>query len=85
MDGYTTKEIIVSAKLNGWYFGNIFFGGVIGMLIVDPLTGAMWKISERAVYASLEQVGATSVTPALTIIDIKDVPETMKKDLIRLN
>jgi hypothetical protein len=28
--------------IDGWYFGNILFGGLIGMLIVDPLTGAMY-------------------------------------------
>jgi hypothetical protein len=44
LPGYQTKEIHVECKLNGWYFGNIFFGGVIGMLIVDPATGAMYKL-----------------------------------------
>jgi hypothetical protein len=33
-----------------WYLGgNLFFGGLIGYLIVDPLTGAMWKLDERVV------------------------------------
>jgi hypothetical protein len=32
--------------LNKWYFGNILLGGVIGMLVVDPLTGAMYSLDE---------------------------------------
>ena len=39
-DAYFTREI------DEWYFGNILFGGLIGMLLVDPATGEMWKIDE---------------------------------------
>jgi len=24
--------------------GNIIFGGLVGMIVVDPLTGAMWDL-----------------------------------------
>jgi hypothetical protein len=34
----------INARIDGWYFANLFLGGWIGMLLVDPLTGAMWKI-----------------------------------------
>lgn len=34
----------LSSRLNGWYAGNLIFGGLIGLLIVDPATGAMWKL-----------------------------------------
>ena len=37
----------LSPKLDGWYVGNLLFGGVIGMLIVDPMTGAMYKLPSR--------------------------------------
>ena len=44
LDGYQTQVIPLKSSLNGgWYFaGNIVFGGFIGWLIVDPLTGGMW-------------------------------------------
>lgn len=45
-EGYEDKVVPVNAKLNPWYFGNILLGGVIGMLIVDPASGAMWQINE---------------------------------------
>jgi hypothetical protein len=43
-----TKIKPLSAKFDGWYLGNIMFGvgGIIGFLVVDPLTGAMWKLPE---------------------------------------
>lgn len=45
LDGYQTDEITLKPEISGWYFGNIVFGGLIGLLIVDPATGAMWNIS----------------------------------------
>lgn len=36
----------ISGNLNGWYFGNFIFGGLLGLLIVDPATGAMWRLPE---------------------------------------
>lgn len=45
-DGFDPGRSELSAHMNGWYWGNIVFGGVIGLLIVDPATGAMWKMDD---------------------------------------
>lgn len=45
-DGYDAAYAEIDSTLDPWYIGNIVFGGLIGLLIVDPLTGAMWKIPE---------------------------------------
>jgi hypothetical protein len=37
----------IKSKIDGWYFGNLIFGGLIGLVIVDPLTGSMWTLSPR--------------------------------------
>jgi len=42
--GYQEGKGVLTAKINGWYFGNILFGGLLGFVIVDPATGAMWKL-----------------------------------------
>ena len=42
--GYKTLEIPIKHDIHGWYFGNFGFGGLIGFLVVDPLTGGMWKL-----------------------------------------
>ncbi len=44
LPGYKTAEIELRPAMSGWYFGNILFGGLIGMLAVDPVTGSMWNI-----------------------------------------
>lgn len=45
----TTKGVItrdITAGIDGWYIANILFGGIIGLLIVDPATGAMYKLPD---------------------------------------
>jgi hypothetical protein len=51
-EGYYPSTSQVSAGLDGWYVGNILLGGLIGGLIVDPVTGAMWKL-DNTVHGSL--------------------------------
>ena len=48
-DGYGEVVKTRSAYLNGWYIGNVVFGGVLGILIVDPATGAMWRLDENPI------------------------------------
>ncbi|MBV9961468.1 MAG: hypothetical protein JO072_04405 [Parafilimonas sp.] len=81
MNGYETKKIDVECKLNGWYFGNIILGGVIGMLIVDPATGAMYRLDTDAVNETLHKSNSTT---ELKILNIKDVPESLKNNLVKL-
>jgi hypothetical protein len=45
-DGCFPASTLLSAGMDGWYIGNILFGGLIGILIVDPATGAMWKLDD---------------------------------------
>lgn len=83
--GYGEREYPIEFKLNGWYFGNIIFGGVIGMLIVDPATGAMWSLpkSFSSIYARLSP--STSMNPpSLNILSIHDLPQTVQKELVPL-
>jgi uncharacterized protein YgiM (DUF1202 family) len=53
-EGFNTQIRPITSDVNGWYFGNILFGGLIGMLIVDPLTGAMWTLDPQTINAKLE-------------------------------
>jgi len=82
--GYDEKIIPVTFSLNGWYFGNILFGGVIGMLIVDPATGAMWKIDTESINVTLNQ-STSSITPEIKIYDINEIPDNLKGRLVKLN
>lgn len=47
-DGYAETTVPLKSTVSGWYWGNLLIGGLIGMLIVDPLTGAMYTLPEDA-------------------------------------
>ncbi|WP_181305086.1 hypothetical protein [Rufibacter sp. XAAS-G3-1] len=84
--GYSNKTLTLEADLNGWYFGNIVFGGFIGLLIVDPATGAMYKFNQKDVQALLSQ--STAFAPlqgeGLKIVSIDDVPQELRANLVEV-
>jgi len=82
--GYDDKIVPITFKLDGWYFGNLLLGGVIGMLIVDPATGAMWKIETEFLNETLSKSTA-SLDPEMKILNINDVPENWKSHLVKVN
>ena len=98
-DGYVQKVVHISAELDGWYIGNILIGGWLGMLIVDPLSGAMYKIAKEdsEINEILEPVskgdseineisGPVSNECALQVYDINHLPNGVNKDdLVRIN
>jgi hypothetical protein len=52
-EGYMTEKVSITPDLNPWYICNLFFGGVLGMVIVDPLTGSMWTFYEKDINVKL--------------------------------
>ena len=82
LDGYETKVVPINFSINGWYFGNLLLGGIIGMLIVDPATGAMYKVDNEFMSEALQKTGSVSTTkPSLQILDINSIPENWKEHL----
>jgi len=55
----------VEAQFNPMYLGNFIFGGLIGLLIVDPASGCMWRISEDKIHFNLRNYSET-VSPVMT-------------------
>lgn len=56
--GYEPTEVAINPKVNPWIFGNVIFGGLIG-LVVDPATGAMWNLSPDEVSHELVAIQPT--------------------------
>ncbi len=86
--GYASQTIPFSADLDGWYILNLFnpFGGGIGLLIVDPLTGSMWKLDPMAT-ANLSKSFSKSADPEekhLHIISLDQVPSNYKSKLVAI-
>ena len=52
LEGFQTYQTSLTKKFNGWYVGNILFGGLIG-LIIDPITGAMYNLSPKEINAEM--------------------------------
>lgn len=72
----------VTAGINGWYFGNILIGGLIGMLIVDPLTGAMYRMPAEI---SVDAASLASTSgPSLSIASIDTLTPEQRASLVRL-
>ena len=58
-EAYSQGMATASAEINPWYAGNIILpGGLLWLLIVDPATGAMWKLDDN-VFGSLSADGPT--------------------------
>ena len=85
MPGYAEKTIPVKCSLNGWYFGNILFGGLIGLLIVDPATGAMYRLDVNYIDEPLTPTNTTADKgQTLKIMDINDLSQDMRSHLVSL-
>jgi len=75
-DGYEKKEIKVTSSMNGWYIGNILFGGIIGLLIIDPATGAMYSLSTKDTNVVLNDLNKEKLQAngqSLTIVSTNEI------------
>lgn len=85
-DGYPVQKAEIERGVDGWYIaGNFVFGGLIGWLVVDPLTGAMWTLKDLHVdldggaKASLEAPGS------LKLVSLDEVPKSLRSTMVRIN
>jgi hypothetical protein len=97
MPGYVPAEALIDTTVSGWYVaGNLVFGGLLGWLIVDPATGAMWTLSSDALDVPLSPAATPEKMPASTptssldgpyigVIDVASVPPTAHARMVRVN
>lgn len=80
-----TQTVPINASINGWYFANLVSWGIImGMLIVDPATGAMWRLDD-SVIATFNQTASVSHGREIRVVSLDKIPMAMRKHLIALN
>ncbi len=84
MDGYDKKTVPIEFKMDGWYVGNLLFGGLIGMLIVDPATGAMWKLDTEFLNETLSPGIVNLSEPSLRMYSIHEIPSHWRDNLVKL-
>jgi len=69
LEGYETQAINLDRSVNGWVWGNILLGGLIG-LVVDASTGAMYKLTPEQVSATMGQTVAYDGTGDMLVVAI---------------
>jgi hypothetical protein len=57
LDGYQPFEATLTRSTSGWVWGNVVFGGLIG-LAVDAMTGGLYNLNPNQISGQLTQ-GAT--------------------------
>ncbi len=80
LDGYKPYEVQLKRKLDPWIFGNIVFGGLIGIAI-DLGTGSVYKLSPKEIYPELTPQRPLSGEPSDSIfitITLQPSPEWEK-------
>ena len=84
--GYNEHSANIKRGVDGWYIvGNLLFGGLIGWLIVDPATGAMWTLQSELHATLTPKTSSIENKNRLRIILIDDVPTSIQSKLIRIN
>ena len=87
LPGHATAEAKLNSTISGWYFGNIVFGGLIGMLIVDPLTGAMYNLAPEKVEQNLSAAQAQVIRErkGLLVVLVSQTTAHEREQMTRMN
>lgn len=78
--GHEEKTETLPSQVSGWYWGNILLGGLVGMLIVDPATGAMYKLPPEVTVKLQSQ----DTDESLTIMSVDGLTVAQRERLVRL-
>ena len=71
-DGYAPADLTLTRSTSGWVWGNIIFGGIIG-LAVDAMTGGLYNLTPEQLTTTLARQAA-SIDPAKDGIYVVLVP-----------
>lgn len=87
LPAHAPAEVKLEPSLSGWYFGNIVFGGLIGMLIVDPITGAMYNLSPEKIEQPLDATQASLIRnrQGFLIVLASQTSENERAAMVRVN
>jgi hypothetical protein len=59
LEGYQPYEATISRGVSGWVWGNLVFGGLIG-LAVDAVTGGLYQLSPAQIQAEMKKQGVAT-------------------------
>jgi len=84
LDGFQPFEATLTRKTSGWVWGNIVFGGLIG-LAVDAMTGGLYNLTpEQNAATMVKQSGAASTADGTLQIFVVLAPDPAWKKVGQL-
>jgi hypothetical protein len=87
MPGYQPQQARLSPRISGWYFGNIAIGGLLGMVGIDPATGAMYKLEPKDVEVTLQalKVAQLAQEGSLLVVATTQLPTDVAKRMMPID
>ncbi|MEN8764737.1 MAG: hypothetical protein ACN4EF_02940 [Wenyingzhuangia sp.] len=84
-NGYQSATAPIEFTLDDFYIGNVLLAGVLGMLIVDPITGAMFKLDTKFLKQTLLESGVSADEDQLKVYALDEIPQAWKDHLVVLD
>ena len=78
-DGYAPYETTLTRDVSGWVWGNLVFGGLIG-LAVDGMDGGMYQLTPEQVHVDLRQNAADAPVQTPTVAAASSGPSKSQGD-----
>jgi len=87
MPGYHPAVVKLDSSVSAWYLGNLVIGGLLGMLVVDPLTGAMYNLTPEKIEQPLAPTEAQLIRSGqgLLVILASQTTEHERAAMVRVN
>lgn len=84
--GYKPVEVSLRRTVDGWLFGNIIFGGLVG-IVIDFASGSAYKLTPDEVNTVLGQRGASlrdgKGGDLLVVVDLERLPKRAREKIAR--
>ncbi len=86
--GYKPVEVSIRRTVDGWLFGNILFGGLIG-LVIDFASGSAYKLTPDEVSTVMTQMNVsmrnTKKGDLLVVVDMERLPKEARERIAQSN
>ena len=78
LDGYQPFEATLTRRTSGWVWGNIVFGGLIG-LAVDAMSGGLYKLTPEQIAGGMATQTASATSDGLYVAVVLRADPTWQK------
>ena len=88
-EGYKPVEVSIRRTVDGWLFGNILFGGLIG-IIIDFVSGSAYRLTPDEVQVALASRNASLKRgrkdgDILVFVDLEELPREIRDRILQRN